>query len=232
MLFADELMLGLSSFRAELCRVKFQEPDPSQWSVNSFMRQEVEQLLFDCEWNRIYDLAERLYSALNDSDEENSVQRQGQFEDALNEFFVVKGYSWKMKNGLIAYRGGESFEATLKNAQEALSQHGRETSKHEISEALSCLSRRPAPDLTGAVQHAYAAMECAARNEVNSTDTFGRILAQKPQMLPSELVDPIKALWKYGSNNARHLVEGGAMPDREVELVVGIAATLSTYLSR
>ena len=231
-LSVDELGLGLASFRAELCRVNLQEPNRFQWGENSFMRQEIEEILFDCEWNLVYDLAERIYAALGATDEEDSGARQTAFEEALNEFFLVKGYSWKMKDGLIAYRGGEVFEATLKIAQEALSQHGRETSKLEIAEALLCLSRRPAPDLTGAVQHAYAAMECAARDEVNSTDTFGRILAQNPQMLPPELVDPVKALWRYGSNNARHLVEGGAMPDREVELVVGIAATLSTYLSR
>jgi len=228
----DELQLSLLSFREELCRVNFKEPNPSQWEANSFMRQEVERLLFGCEWNRIYDLAERLYGALSDSDGRGSLQPQAQFEDAMNEFFVVKGYAWKMNDGQITYRGAETFETTLKLAQEALSSRGRETSKLEISEALACLSRRPNPDLSGAVQHAYAAMECAARDETSSDDTFGRLLSKNPQMVPSELFQPIKVIWKYASNNARHLVEGGQMPDREIELVVGLAATLSTYISR
>jgi len=38
-----------------------------------------------------------------------------------------------------------------------------ETAKTEIREALNDLSRRPTPDITGAIQHSLACLECVAR---------------------------------------------------------------------
>ena len=61
-----------------------------------------------------------------------------------------------MADGEIVSRGTEAFEAAVQKASEALENSGRRTARDEIHEALADLSRRPKPDLTGAVQHAMA----------------------------------------------------------------------------
>ena len=74
--------------------------------------------------------------------------------------------SWKqasdgaLLNGRLESRGQEAFETAVDNARLALDEADLTTAKQEIHEALRDLSRRPDPDLTGAVQHAMAALEC------------------------------------------------------------------------
>lgn len=94
--------------------------------------------------------------------EEEGKQRARTFQDSLNEFFVEEGIGWQIVDGEIVTRGTEAFEAAVRQAGEALQAARRATAKDEIHEALADLSRRPEPDLTGAVQHAMAALECVA----------------------------------------------------------------------
>ena len=47
----------------------------------------------------------------------------------------------------------------------------------KIHEALQDLSRRPQPDLTGALQHALAALECLARDVTGENKpTLGQLM--------------------------------------------------------
>jgi len=49
--------------------------------------------------------------------------------------------------------------------------------KMKIHEALQDLSRRPQPDLTGALQHALAALECLARDVTGENKpTLGQLM--------------------------------------------------------
>ena len=100
-----------------------------------------------------------------------------EFQQALNDFFTEEGIGWKMADGEIVSRGTEAFEAAVQKASEALENSGRRTARDEIHEALADLSRRPKPDLTGAVQHAMAALECVARETCGDPKaTLGNIL--------------------------------------------------------
>jgi hypothetical protein len=49
-------------------------------------------------------------------------------------------------------------------ATDTLLQSGRNTAENELREVFRDLARRRTPDLTGAVQHAGAALECVARD--------------------------------------------------------------------
>ncbi len=54
---------------------------------------------------------------------------------------------------------------------------GYQTAQRELREARSDLSRRPEPDITGAVQHCMAALECTARELSNEPRlTLGQII--------------------------------------------------------
>ena len=95
------------------------------------------------------------------------------------------------------------------------------------------LSRRPKPDLTGRYS--------ACRPHLNvlhvifcgnpKAHTGVSFMKRYPGMLPKPLDDVISKAWGYASEKGRHLREG-RLPDREeVELVVGLAATVATYLA-
>jgi hypothetical protein len=104
--------------------------------------------------------------------------------------------------------------------------------REELAEALKDLSRRPTPDLTGALQHAMAALECTAREATSDRNsTLGEILKKRPGLVPRPLDDAVKRLWGYASETARHVREDRTPERAEAELAVGVAASVCTYLS-
>ena len=130
-------------------------------------------------------------------------------------------------------RGTEAFEATVHVAVESLDAAGRQTARNEIHEALVDLSRRPEPDVTGAIQHGMAALECVAREACGDPKaTLGDILKRHPDLIPKPLDASVEKAWGYASEMGRHIREGRQPDRKEAELVVGLAAALSTYLSR
>jgi hypothetical protein len=98
---------------------------------------------------------------------------------------------------------------------------------------LQDLSRRPQADLPGAVYHAVGSLECVARDISGSGNgTLGEILKRYPELLPKPLDEAAIKVWGYASNEARHVTEGRAPSREQAELVVGLSAVLSTYLTR
>ena len=138
-----------------------------------------------------------------------------------------------MIEGEIVTRGTETFESNVHGAVEALEVAGRFTARDEIHEALIDLSRRPEADLTGAIQHAMAALECVARDVCgDERATLGEVIKRYPGTIPKPLDESVAKAWGYASEMARHIREGRKPERREVELIVGLAATVATYLSR
>jgi hypothetical protein len=96
---------------------------------------------------------------------------------------------------------------------------------------LQDLSKRPTPDITGAIQHAMAALECVARDVTGDQNaTLGELIKQNPGLLPKPLDTGVEKIWGYASDQARHVREGKTPDIREAELVVGLAGSLATYL--
>jgi AbiJ N-terminal domain 4 len=146
--------------RSIACRVLLTAPDPNNWSEYPNIWGEVLGLLKNCEWFKVYDIAEAIWREL-----EHDGDRQQIFQDELNRFFREKGIGWELKepDGIV-FRGGETFTAATTEAAQVLEDTGRATAANEIHEALRDISRRPTPDRTGAIQHAITALECTARD--------------------------------------------------------------------
>jgi hypothetical protein len=236
---AVELGLGPSGLRDIACSVLRTRPNPNNWSEYPNVWEEVQGFVYGCDWFRVYDFIERVYSALERprpadfEDPEPGKQRAAEFQDSLNEFFVEEGIGWQMVDGEIVTRGTEAFETVVHAAVGALEASGRMTAKDEIHEALGDLSRRPEPDLTGAVHHAMAALECVARDATGDPKaTLGDILKRYPDLIPKPLDTTVEKAWGYASEMGRHIREGREPERKEVELIVGLAATVATYLSR
>jgi hypothetical protein len=75
-------------------------------------------------------------------------------------------------------------------------------------------------------------LECIARDVAgDSKATLGDILKRNPGLLPKPLDSALSQVWGYASNEARHVQEGREISREEAALLVGLSATVSTYLS-
>lgn len=216
--------MGLKKIREIVCKTIHTVPDPRNWGENGFMDSEIENHINSCRWYRIYDIIEKFYQELDET-------HRNAFENSINEFFYENGIGWKVEQGTIISRGDNFFEEALNNAKETLIAGNLLTSKNEITEAISDLSRRPNPEITGAVQHAIASLECVCREISGSKDTLGTLIKNNPGMIPSPLDIAVEKIFGYASEHGRHLQERREPSFDEAFLLVHISASLCTYLA-
>lgn len=228
---AEEGFEPPSKLRKIVCRVMRKLPDSNNWSERPNIEGEAHHLIMvECPWYRVYDLAEAMYAELK-----TSSRGPVEFERKLNEVLVEQGVGWKMVHGQMETRGDLPFEQTLQAAKKALVATSRTTAAGEIAEALHDLSRRPEPDVTGAIQHAMAAMECVARDLCGDPKpTLGEVMKKykKQLQIPAPLDSAVEKAWGYASEVGRHLREGREPTRVEAELVVSLCAAVITYLSQ
>ncbi|TQI65212.1 hypothetical protein FHT98_5079 [Bosea sp. AK1] len=214
-----------SSIRNVVCSVLFEAPNPTNWSEYPNIWEEALGLVEQCEWFKVYDIAEALWRALYPNDE-----WQDLFEAELNRLFREKGIGWELKSSHgIVFRGDALFTAATTEAAAIFEATGRKSAAGEIREALKDISRRPHPDRTGAVQHSMAALECAARDVTGDPSaTLGKLIPRLA--VPRPLDDALTKLWGYASENGRHIREGTNPSPAEAELVVSVACAVSVFL--
>ncbi|MFZ2277401.1 MAG: hypothetical protein WAW39_06370 [Prosthecobacter sp.] len=224
----QEAELKPSNLRAHLCRLLMTSPSHA-WSEFPNIDEEVRQMIKEAEWYHVYDLMEWIYQKKIEYDG----QMAASFESCLNECFRRKGVGWQMVEGCIQVRGPEIFEQVIHLAISLAVNSGREVARRELQEALKDLSRRPEPEVTGAIQHAMAALECVARDVTKEPKlTLGEWLKKNPSAFPQPLGVGIDKLWGYTSQFGRHVEEGKPASFDEAELVVGPSGALSAYLLR
>ena len=220
--------LSSSTLREIVCQVLRIRPDTAHNWGEPNISNEVDNLMDSCEWYRVYDIIEAIYSFL----EHRRRGATSDYEESINECLVEMGIGWKLVNGVIETRGEEAFELVVQDASGALDDADLTTSKQELDEAIRALSRRPEPNLSGAVFHAMAALECVAREVTGGKETLGGIIKQYPDLLPKPLDKAISKIWGYSSEIARHGKEDRNLEREEVQLVVGLAAIVATYLTQ
>lgn len=213
-----------SDLRLLLCGILYRAPDKSNWSEYPNIDYEVGNLIEDLEWFEVYDFIECLAG--------NTRHKGTLFSEEVNHYFRVAGVGWQLLDQKIQVRGSEAFEAAVREGQQFLSQQNRTTAAYELHEAIQDLSRRPTPEISGAIQHAMAALECVARDVAGSKATLGQLIQQNPTMFPRPLDQIVEKAWGYTSNFGRHLTEGAPPQFDEAELMVGISGVLCRYLAR
>lgn len=225
-----------SPLRTLVCRLLRKRPDPSNWSEYPNIDGEVRWLVDNAPWYDVYDIiegvSEELSSAANNSHSEIGSSDAQKFELEINKYFRQAGIGWQLKSGELQIRGSDALEQTVRSADRALRRTGRKTAAGELQEALRDLSRRPEADVTGAVQHALAAVECAARDFTgDSKATLGELIKRNPDFLPAPLDAAVSKVWGYASERARHLREGGEPSLEDAHLIVGFSAAICNYIS-
>lgn len=215
-----------SDLRKITTRVLRIPPDSGNWSEYPNIDLEVDSHLKECDWYSVYDIIEAIILILDPLD-------VNKFAKDINEYFLINGIGWKIENGLIETRGDELFETSVKTAITVLESAKLETAQNEIKEALQDLSRRPTPDITGAIQHSLACLECVAREFTgDKRSTLGDLMKKFPSAIPTPLDQAVTKIWGFTSEQGRHLREGQVPGYSEAELVVEVTAAISTYLGK
>lgn len=235
---AYEAGLGPHRLRSIVCQVLRVREDPSNWSAFPNVDSEVRSHVDGCEWYEVYDIIEAIYGDLiresrKYSPAQDSDLHSQYFLDELNKYFLKKGIGWQLVEGEIRVRGEQAFEDTLAGATNTLLESGRPTAAKEIRQALHDLSRRPESDLTGALQHALAAVECVMRDVTGDPKaTLGSLLSRYKGTIPAPLDQAVEKIWGFASEQGRHLREGKEPTQEEAELAVHVAAAVATYLAK
>lgn len=221
---AYQCRLQPSDMRQLLCTLLFRSPDSNSWSEFPNIDREVRDLIRECEWFEVYDLIELLA--------EHCERRGCDVAVEINRMFRIKGVGWQLVGNRLEIRGSEAFELAIREGQAELARRGNSTAANELHEAILDLSRRPNPEVSGAIQHAMAALECVARDVCDSKETLGDLLRRNPDLFPKPVDQIVDKAWGYTSNYGRHLIEEKPPAFDEAELVVGLSGVLCRYLAR
>ncbi len=221
-LIAEQVGMAPSAMRKVLCGVLLIPPDRANWSEYPNIRQEVDWLMDRAPWYKVYDIAQALYAATGAGDE---------FERRLNDFLVENGIGWELRDGEITSRGSEVFARSTHEVPDRLDESGYQRAANEMREALADISRRPKPDITGAIQHAMAALEATAREVAGEPNlTLGKFVPALD--LPPPLDQAVHKLWGYASDRGRHIREQQVVDHSEAELIVAVAGALCAFLAQ
>lgn len=228
-MIAEGVGMQPHAMRQVICQVLLKQPDPDNWSAYPNVWNEVISLVDDAPWYKVYDIAEALYADL-------AVKRPwepqpaDEFEIRLNDFLVENGIGWELRDGQIVHRGSDVFAKSTHEVPQRLDETGLQRAANEMREALRDISRRPEPDITGAIQHAMAALEATAREATGqSNPTLGKLVSLLD--LPAPLDQAVRKLWGFASDRARHIREEQVVGYAETELVVTVAGSLCAFLA-
>ncbi|MDE0177365.1 MAG: hypothetical protein OXP36_02105 [Gammaproteobacteria bacterium] len=228
-MIAEGVGMEPRAMRQVICQVLLKQPDPNNWSAYPNVWNEVVWLLEDAPWYKVYDIAEALYAELG-AKRPWEPQPADDFERRLNDFLVENGIGWELRDGQITHRGSDAFAKSTHEVPERLDDTGLQRVANEMREALRDISRRPEPDITGAIQHAMAALEATAREATGqSNPTLGKLVSLLD--LPPPLDQAVHKLWGYASDRGRHIREEQLVGYAEAELIVTVAGSLCAFLA-
>lgn len=215
--------------REVTCKVLLVQPDSMNWSDYPNVWDEVCEHVRTARWYKVYDIAEALYARLVTS-EGRASRSVAAFERRLNDFFVENGIGYELQDGQIVYRGSELFARSTREVPDHLDKSDFPRAANEMREALGDISRRPA-DITGAIQHAMAALEATAREVTGEPKpTLGKLV---PRLgLPKPLDQAVHKIWGYASERGRHISEGQEVGHAEAELIVTVAGSVCAFLAQ
>ncbi len=227
-MIAKDVGMKPSELRWAACETLNKPPDPDNSTQYPYVWNEVVGLFQKAPWYKVYDIAEAIHAKLLDLDPWDH-KSADEFGRLLNNFLVEHGIGWELRDGRIVHRGSAVFARSTHEATDLLEQAGSRRAANEMREALQDISRRPDPDVTGAIQHAMAALEATAREVTGERrPTLGKLVQLLD--LPAPLDQAVSKLWGYASERGRHIREQEAVNEAEAELIVSVSGALCEFL--
>jgi len=213
------------SIRRIICGVRRVRPNTDNWSESNIWN-EVQDLVCGSKWYEFYDFIEACAQPTRQD------VHLLQFEPEMNRLFDEEHIGWRLKNGVLEMHGEDVLEDVTRTTEEELKVSGFQVAAKAFRDARSDLSRRPEPDLSGAIHHAMEALESVAREfSGDPKRTLGEIIKKYPTLLPSPVKDAATKLWGFASDQGRHGKESRQLEWAETLFVVGVAGALCSYLN-
>jgi hypothetical protein len=226
---AKKLGTTPSRIRETVCDVLLRAPNPQNWGGENVW-EEVVDLVEHCPWPKVYEIAEAIYNLYSQGGYRDHALN---YQTELNDFMVEAGVGWKLVDGRFEFRGPAEFENSIAQAEELAVAQGYPDAASEFREAVADLSRRPKPDITGAIQHSLTGLECVVRSIVgNQKATLGELLKKEKETLnlPAPIETILEKAWGHASEVGRHVREGRMPTLEEAELLVAISSAAARFL--
>lgn len=237
---ASRLGLSPSTMRNIVCRILHQRPNPSNWG-DKYIEEEVESLVYGCEWFRVYDIIEAFDKTIEqrgycsgfvEEDDIGGQPIERDFSKAINNCFIEEGIGWQLVKGEIVTRGDEGFQEAVKAAASQLLENERPTAASHIDSAIRALSERPKSNTSGAVSHATSSVECVLNDITGQAMTLGKYLDKHSTLFHPALKKALDGVYGYASDaGARHGKEGVAPTFDEAQFAVTTCAAACTLLT-
>ncbi len=223
---ALSLGMTVNDMRETVCRVLRKRPDTGgNWSYGD-VKAEVEDLVYACEWFRMYDIIEEINRVL--------VNRHlwPKYEVAINDCFFEEGIGWQLTGGQVVARGDDAFQQSVDTAVQQLNQNGRPTAASHIQNALKALSERPKANTPGAASQATTAVEAVLYDITGEAMTLGQYLNRYASLFHPALKKSLDGVYGYASDaGARHGKEGIEPSFEAAQFAVTTCAAACTLLN-
>jgi hypothetical protein len=231
----EEFRMGLLSLirKCGIKRLKIKEMineifrkriDPHDLSDDTKLWERFETLIFQCDWYKVYDVCEVAYKNIYFDIRSN-------YSVELNNLFEEYGIGWKFEAGKVVARIQHEMEAHFMKTTTTLNLSN--LSMIELQEAKRNLSKRPIPDLEAASYHCKRALEAISRSITgNDSDDLATLMKNHAGELgiPKPLDMALENMWEFLLEDADQLTKRRKITRQEVELFLGIASVVITYL--
>lgn len=210
--------------REHICRALRRRPDPSNWSEVPNVVYEVEQIVYNGEWDDFYTICEALHDACN----------VDAYERQLNALLDEERSPWRMTDGQIGPAVPEEVEQVLQEASEAARRMDRPGAAVHLDKARRYLSPTSG-DKENAVKEAVSALEAAIKAKSGLDDFDGGLrLLKQQRLLAYAWPSAVQALYQYASreDQVRHgSPEVSDLTHEEARDLVSLAAVLMQHIA-
>ena len=194
-----------------------------------------------CDWPCVYDAIEGIYEEFGSasfaelSDLDEVTEAQEKFSRKINQVFLRHGIGWSLTGGKVVFRGDELFEENLELLNDVLADSTLTRAHLAFSNARLFLSERPGPRIEDAVRNSFGCLEAVCREICRRATGTDAVPNSLPSVLKKIGVSPplddvVAKSYGFASNTARHLDEKKSISLEEAELVIGLMASITSFL--
>lgn len=227
--FPNPHFVGIHELMMIMCDIL---SEPGIKGTDDELSHQAEQLISQCIWYKCYDIAEAFFSYLNKNlDKITGYEFSTQYSNKLNKYFIENGIGYKMENGKILVRFSEPNETLVHEAIKKLKEKNLAVARNEVMEAYSAISRKPTADLTGAMTHSKAALECVVREVTGQPKgTLGKLINDHKELFPGAISKIVDGIHGYTSEEGSHVKNGASPTFKNTELMVSLVSALCSFL--
>lgn len=196
---------------------------------------ELEWLLSQIMWYRIFTFCERIYSKLL---QEVSVAKV-YFTDELNQILLEENIDYKFENGQFEKRGRLNTQKNIKKMGAVLSDSNLSDVRKHYIKALNFFKQVPDPDYDNCVKEALCALELAVYIQTgkdaskNFTQAMKELEGKVENKIPNPISQSMIKIFAYrggGKGVAHSAPEGWLVREYEAELILNLVASFITYI--